>query len=288
MELLHPHTRDALAAQIKSDIDQFCKVTYNDGHRSHLGASIIGHVCNRALWYGFRWVQEAGQNSGRQERLFNRGHETEPRWYEWLRGIGCDVQDIDPATGKQWRITDYGGHFGGSCDGKVTLPARYQIAGQLLLEIKTHNDKSFNGVVKEGVKKAKPMHFAQMSVYGFKMGLKYALYCPINKNNDDIKPEIVELDWNLGKELSERRAHYVITATEPPPRLHENSTHVDCRMCDFFPVCHSSAFYAVNCRSCDNAVPSADGQWFCKRWQAMIPKDVLPKGCPEYHQAGRA
>ena len=27
-----------------------------DGFRDHLGASIIGKSCARALWYDFRWV----------------------------------------------------------------------------------------------------------------------------------------------------------------------------------------------------------------------------------------
>ncbi len=36
-----------------------------DGFREHLGASLIGKPCSRALWFDFRWVT-ASRFSGRQ------------------------------------------------------------------------------------------------------------------------------------------------------------------------------------------------------------------------------
>lgn len=33
-----------------------------DGFRNHLGASLIGKSCNRALWFDFRWVSPTGHN----------------------------------------------------------------------------------------------------------------------------------------------------------------------------------------------------------------------------------
>ena len=85
--------------QILSDIDLYCQKTYDDGHRSHLGASLIGNDCSRYLWYVFRWVYHF-EFDGRMQRLFNRGHKEEERFIEWLRGIGCKVTDLDLENNK--------------------------------------------------------------------------------------------------------------------------------------------------------------------------------------------
>lgn len=283
--LLHKHQREAIAAQIKADIDEFCRRHYDDGFRNHLGASIIGHACNRFLWYTFRWVL-SGYFKGRMQRLFNRGHETEERFVFWLRSIGFNVWEVDD-QGKQFRISGVEKHFGGSMDGATMFPERFRLNDPFLCEFKTYNDKTFKKLVEsKSVKKAKPMHFAQMSVYGRKQGFKYALYCAINKNDDDLYFEIVELDWKFGQEL-ENRAEHIITAQVPPPRLSEDPAHFECKFCDYWEVCHKGANYQKNCRSCENAVPVADGQWWCKAFGAVIPDDVIKVGCVSWHPVGR-
>ena len=47
-----------------------------ESSRAHLGASMIGRECNRALWYGFRWAT-VPNFPGRVLRLFKRGHDEE-------------------------------------------------------------------------------------------------------------------------------------------------------------------------------------------------------------------
>jgi hypothetical protein len=287
MDLLHPHQRKALAAQISADIDEFCRVTYDDGHRRHLGASLIGHECARYLWYVFRWV-EAAAFSGRMMRLFNRGHETEARFVYWLRGIGFEVWDVDPATNEQFRIHGVSGHFGGGLDGILRMPAAYQFQEPLLLEMKTSKTgPAFQKLVEQGVKIAKPQHFKQMSSYGRKYGFKYALYLCIDKNDDTIHVEIVELDWTLGADL-EQRAADIIVSKLPPPRVNESPAYFLCKLCDRHDVCHKGAPYQRNCRSCDFAQPVENGQWFCGKWNNIIPEDFIPVGCDGWHPVGRA
>lgn len=288
VNLLHPHERKALAAQIKADIDEFCRIEYNDGHRNHLGASLIGHKCDRYLWYVFRWI-EASKFSGRMQRLFNRGHEQEERFVKWLRGIGCNVSEFeDPILGKQWRITGVGGHFGGSLDGRLYLPERYQVTDQLLLEMKTHKTgPGWQKLQANGVKQEEPKHFSQMSTYGRKYGIRYALYLSINKDDDDLHVEIVELDWQHGEDL-ERRAEHIITTQVPPPRINESPAFYLCKLCDRFEVCHRGAPYEKNCRSCENAVPVDGGNWWCMKAGAVIPDEVIPVGCDQWHPVGRA
>ena len=87
VDLSSPGVASMLAKRILEDIDGYCVRTYDGGHRSHLGASLIGHSCKRYLWYLFRWTFRE-QTDGRKQRLFNRGHREEARFIEWLEGIG--------------------------------------------------------------------------------------------------------------------------------------------------------------------------------------------------------
>lgn len=91
MEILkQPGALKAVAEKILQDIDAACVEHYDDGHRTHLGASLIAHDCSRYLWNTFRWVFHKVE-SGRQYRLFNRGHREEERFVEWLEWAGFKV-----------------------------------------------------------------------------------------------------------------------------------------------------------------------------------------------------
>jgi len=98
-DLNSPGLTAALAQRISDDVDEYCVELYNGGHRTHLGASLIGDECERKLWYVFRWVK-AEQFSGRLLRLFNRGHKEEPRLIEWIEGIGVKVWADDLTNNK--------------------------------------------------------------------------------------------------------------------------------------------------------------------------------------------
>ena len=124
--------------------------------RGYLGASIIGHHCDRYLWYSFRACCKE-DFPGRIYRLFETGDLAEIRFTKELRAIGCTVHDVDPNTGEQFEINDFGGHFSGHMDGCALgipdAPKTWHV-----LEFKTHNAKSFAKLVKEGVKASKPVH----------------------------------------------------------------------------------------------------------------------------------
>lgn len=159
--------------------------------------------------------------------------------------------------------------------------------GPILVEYKTYSDKTFKKLVKDKVKLSKPQHWVQMCEYGYRNQIRYALYCPINKNDDDIEPELVELDWQVGID-AEKRAEHIITSQVPPTRFSEYKVHQLCTYCDFKAICHEGKAYEVNCRSCDNAVPVKDGGWYCKLAGDLIPKDFIPKGCASHTPIGRA
>lgn len=251
-----------------------------DGNRPHLGASLIGHACERFLWMTFRWV-DAKKFSGRMLRLFETGQLEEARLVKNLRRIGVEVHDVTP-DGKQWRVSDLGGHFGGSMDGAcVGLPEAPKTWH--VLEFKTHNDKSFADLTKNRVAKAKPQHYAQMQVYMGMTGMERALYLAVNKNTDEIYSERVEFDPVEFAKLK-ARAERVINANEPPLRVSNDPSWYVCKMCDFHEHCHGEAAPAVNCRTCAHSTPEmdGDGKWSCQM-DGGIPDVAFQRhGCSQH------
>ena len=79
-------TRDAIFAAYEADA--------GDGFRAHLGASLIGKDCERALWFDFRWVTRA-QHPGRLLRLFETGQLEEARLVQNLRRTGATVLEVE-------------------------------------------------------------------------------------------------------------------------------------------------------------------------------------------------
>ena len=250
-----------------------------EGFRSHLGASLIGKTCGRSLWYSFRWFVKP-TFSGRLYRLFNRGHLEEGRFIAILLSCGIQVFQQD-SNGNQFRISGCGGHFGGSGDGIALGIPDIPVGKFALLEFKTHNRKSFEKLKKEGVRKAKPEHFVQMQMYLEKMGLYYAAYFAVNKDDDEIYCEIVTLDQYTPKQFEER-ADKIIFSPQPLDRISNKESWYECKWCDFHAVCHKGAQPEVNCRTCLYSTPERDGTWVCRMDSSILEKEKQLKGCENH------
>lgn len=285
INLDNPQDRTRLVARIQHDIDQACREEFAEDPRTHLGASIIGHDCAAYSWNVFRWLKFE-KFDGRMLRLFNRGHEEEARFIRWLKLAGFEVYDVDPETGKQFRIVGSKGHFGGSLDSILKAPARYNIRNLLywLGEFKTHNEKSFAKLKKDGVAKSKPQHFKQMCSYGRAYQFKYGLYCAVNKNTDELYFEIVVLDYRQADDLF-RKADDIVFSRIRPPKIAQVATYFECKYCDFSGLCHDGQVPTKNCRSCKHAVPIDNAEWFCELYspeRGPLPKEFIPEGCDDW------
>lgn len=261
------------------DIDRYSVAKHQDEHRSHLGASVIGHDCWRYSWYAFRWIKSE-LFSGRMLRLFQRGHDEEPKCIANLRGIGFQIWDAETPGGDQFRIVGAKGHYGGSTDSVGGSPYP-DFPEKLICEFKTHNYKSFSHLINKKLVVAKPRHYAQMCNYGKAFGIKYGLYYAVGKNDDDIHIEIVELDWTLADDLY-KKAEDIIFSPVPPPKIALQADYFECKMCPFKGPCHHGEDINRNCRSCVAAVPIDNAQWYCTRYTLNIPKDFIPKGCEDW------
>lgn len=253
--------------------------TGNEGHRSHMGASLIGGECARAIWYNFRWATKS-KFEGRLLRLFNRGHLEEARFIAMLLMIGCEIFQQDE-NGNQFRISHAEGHFGGSGDGVAVGIPDLPPGTAALTEFKTHNDKSFSELKAKGVRDAKFEHYVQMNVYMRKMGLAVALYLAVNKNNDELYGEIIPLDSAVADQFLDR-GDKIVWMAEPPSKINESPGFFKCRWCDHRPVCHLKAAPDKNCRTCAYSEPVEGGKWICRLHDQHIDKEVQLVGCKDY------
>lgn len=257
-----------------------------DWRRDHLGASLLGHQCDRFLWLSFRWATNPRHN-GQQLRLFERGHREEKWIVEDLRAAGLTIEDVDPKSGAQRRVT-FGGHVGGSLDGIAlgvpAAPRRWH-----LLEVKTHNRKSFDRVAKDGVKRAKPEHYAQMLIYMRGSGLEAALYVAVCKDNDDIYMEIVPIDRAKAEDLVER-GQRIAMSTQAPDRLVDSeyppclytSADGETWHCQHYGLCHRTKVPERSCRTCTHAEPLLGGYWICRLRDKALDSAEQRAGCARY------
>jgi CRISPR/Cas system-associated exonuclease Cas4 (RecB family) len=256
------------------------KSTGNERHSYRLGASWIGSECDRAIWYKLRWAKMSGFD-GRMLRLFRSGKIAEEMLASDLRATGAEVLECDEETGEQFFHSDLNGHFVGYLDavgkGFVESPETWHV-----IEFKTHNDKSFSDLEKNGVEKSKPQHYAQLQVYMGWTGMERALYVAVNKNNDDLHIERVKF---VKKEFDalRQRAKEIIFATVAPDRMSDSPAFWRCKMCEFSGICHQTGELAErNCRTCKHCQADEEGGWSCALHRKILTKQEQEAACADH------
>jgi hypothetical protein len=243
--------------------------------RDYLGWSALGDECERALWYGFRWVG-AKQIDGRLARLFDTGHREEARLLDELRALGYEVWDRDE-RGQQFGVSSVNGHLRGHADAVVLgLPEAPKTPH--LVDVKTIKAKKFDELLKKGMRALYPKYIAQGLGYCGHMKLDRAAFIFVCKDDDRIHIERFEFDKAEFDKL-EAKARRIVFAASPPLRLSDDPAWFACKFCDFHAVCHGDAVPAVNCRTCAYATPveAGDaGEWRCELGSKKVsqPRDA--------------
>jgi hypothetical protein len=218
--------------------------------RKYVGASAIGHVCDRYLYYVKDRV--AGEVvDARGARIFEFGDAVEELVVRWLRD--CDlVVHTHAKTGDQFFVMARDKTLGGHCDGVVYWP---QKDGYYLLEVKSHKDARFKELKNGGLRETKFEHYAQMQVYlapimrlghvvakalGRARPLKIlgGLYIAVNKDTCELHIEEVYHDPETFTALHER-ASRVNAAQQPFPRVASSVTRYPCSWCTFKVHCYT-------------------------------------------------
>lgn len=249
-----------------------------------LSVSLIGHPCERYLWYCFRQCCKP-EFDGRMYRLFETGNIEESRFEKNLCDIGCTVHVMDESRAfertKQYKVTAFGGHLKGYLDAAILglpeAPKTWHVG-----EFKTHNAKSFRELLKKGVKESKPQHHAQMQIYMHLTGMKRALYLARNKDTDELYSERGRYDKPEAEALMER-AHRIISSPSPADRISKRRDFYQCGWCDAHPICWGTespdpaiSLLSLSCRQCCHATPVLDGEgawWNCNSFKCIISEE---------------
>lgn len=239
--------------------------------RPHMGASLLGHKCDRWLWLSFRWAV-IERFEGRMLRLFRRGQNEEATILADLEAIGVQI------TSTQGRV-DFGSHVSGSIDAVIDggVPGAEQ--ARHIGEFKTHSRKSFEALLKDGVERSKPMHYIQMQVYMLGTGIKRALYVAVCKDDDRLYTERVRLDENVAKKAVDRGRRIALSDRMPEP-LSTDPTWFECKWCPAYEFCHQTHLtQQINCRTCAMSTAKTDSKWRCERFGEDPPIDWQRVGC---------
>ena len=219
--------------------------------RTYLGASRLGHACERALQFEFAGApkDDGADFAGQTLRIFEIGHQLEDLAIRWLRAAGLDLytRKGNRPDGEQFGFSVAGGRIRGHVDGIIAAaPAPLGIGVPALWECKTMNAKNWWACVKDGVAVAKPVYAAQIALYqaymeGTVPGISAhpALFTAINKDTAELHHELVPFDAGLAQRMSDRgvRILQATDAGELLPRIATNRDFFECRFCPWAARC---------------------------------------------------
>ena len=214
-----------------------------------LSASKCGFPCERNLYYSVNGYE--GNSSSHSQRIFDVGTALEPVIVEWLRSDGWEVEYNQGSQNApiEVAIDVEGGQLVGHPDCIISRPDGLQ---NVLIEIKTMNERSFTLWKREGSIKSKPQYVKQLHVYAaglMSQGRKIEKLgiVGVNKNNSELHMDFFDLDTERMKRILDMTEH-VFSLSEAP---FENSPSESwcCSYCEFSQLCN---LYGVPSVSNDN------------------------------------
>jgi hypothetical protein len=225
----------AIAAKVKEE-----KV------RDYLGASVIGHDCERHVQYHLLAARGEIQRKAvepRISRIFDRGNVYEAKCRALLSQAGFvfDPGVITWPHGieEQAGFEDFDGRFKGHIDGKLNNGPDIGLLFPALWEHKCLGSKSWKKLEKEKLKSFSSTYYAQVQIYMHYMFLHTCLFSATNADTMEIYHEVVPYNGAEAESLIKRVGHvFLLTdASEFVPRFTQDRSHYQCKWCDFYEVC---------------------------------------------------
>ena len=256
--------------------------------RLHLGMS-GGGMCARRQWYNWLWVT-VSHIPFKGLCAIDDGNRGEDVIAARIQGVpDLILQTSDPETGRQFEVTDAGGHVRGHFDGIVfnhpTAPKTWHV-----WECKVVNEKKFAAFKKfksdlgekAALKAWDFVYWVQAQLYMLYGGYKRHWIVVASAGCRDWDSARTELDRSEAEFLAERMRTMVENVDELPARVSDNPKAMECRWCDFKEVCHEDAPVEHNCRTCRFSKPIDGPQWLCERFEKTLTPDEQVSGCSSW------
>ena len=208
--------------------------------RGYIGASILGHGCERRIWLDWKGCQPPVNTTpieilktGSREEKFDRGRHEEERLIKALQGAGYLVLD------RQGAFSVMDGNFQGHIDGIIID----QAGTKYILEIKSTQEKYFNALVKNGVQKTFANYYLQCQMYMHFFKIPRTLFLAVNKNNGEIYQVVLEEDEAV-IEIGLKKINKIISHGQDMPATLGDANDVPpqmpCQYCDFVNFCYQN------------------------------------------------
>jgi hypothetical protein len=203
--------------------------------RSYLGASIIGHECDRQVQFDW-WIRPL--LPARVKSIFRRGHFFEALMREHLVAAGFVFAPMESCE-----FVALDGNFRGHADG-ILINGPHLLGAYLpfpcVWEAKALNAKNWRAVARDGLTTVFPRYAVQVAVYQFYLSkLDPALITCVNSDNC----EVLHFTLPFNAERARRgvdRAIAIIAATragELLPRFTTDPEDFRCRICSHRERC---------------------------------------------------
>ena len=267
-------------------LDLNLELAQDNGFRPHLGASQVGHKCDRYIYYVFRWALKS-DFSAATLRNFRDGHHSEDITAEELERA---VKLVD----RQWSFRD--GHFGGSIDGVIESGLAEAPDTPHVWEHKAVNPRSFErlktlisaaNVMKDTdalpLKEWNETYYAQAMIYCRKRGIHNHVLTVASAGSRDLLLLRTPYDDAYAEAL-ENRANTIIEGLQAPVRLFYSKYDKPCAWCQFKPLCYEGALPDKNCRTCRYSKAESDGSWRCMVFESGLDEAKQARGCEEYRR----
>jgi hypothetical protein len=229
----------AVTARVNAEIDAALLARHRrQTPRDYLGGSRVGEPCARKLVYEITHAPKDRDFDADTLRVFDAGHQFEALSIRWLRLAGFDLRDRG-ADGEQFGFTAARGRLRGHADGVIVAGPDVGILWPALWEHKALGQKSWNDLVKRGLRLSKPIYFAQVQLYMAYLQLEVALLTALNRDTLALHHEAVPFDAAEAQRLSDHAVDILRAADagELPPRIAQTPDFFLCRLCSYATRC---------------------------------------------------
>lgn len=221
-------------------INEFIDAAIADNHaketpRNYLGASILGHECERYLQ--FEYFNTVGETfAPRTLRIFKRGHMMEAYARDLLRQAGFNITD------DQRGFSILNGAVKGHIDGEIFAAPDERIKTPCLWECKSVNEKTFKEYAKNGIKRSNTVYYVQNQIYQAYMELyrNPSLLTVLNCNTMEFYHELIPFNAAVAQAYSDRALMIVQACRngELLKGLYGNESFYQCKWCRHKARCY--------------------------------------------------
>lgn len=215
--------------------------------RQYLGASSVGGSCERAMQYEFAGAPREKDFPPATLRKFDLGHMGEELARCWFHDAGFELVQKNQRTGAMFGFSQMEDRFKGHVDGVfIAGPEIHGVGYPCLWEHKFVGAKTYKEILKHGLKKAKPVYYAQVAIYQAYLNLTDHPAIFTVTTGGDSKTDmgeqahlLIPFDAEEAQRMSDRAVR-VIKATDAGellPRPFADPGYFECGWCAFKDRC---------------------------------------------------